>query len=402
MKPLNVGVVGLKHGLSHARIVQELLKQAEVVMLCDLNADRLKKAAEELEIAKTTTHFADLIADEDIDIICIASPDYSHGNMTLAALEAGKHLMVEVPLETRDLDLLWKIVRLAERRNLKVQMDLPDRWLPESVTMKKLISDGDIGDPYYVITEYLQDIRQQGGGVGLSVNNFRMGRGEMPQEPVSAGAATYAVDTAMWFCGEPFTEVFAYGNRKNLPMRNIDDHDVALFRTKSGTIARVQCSKAARRPYKEIIKSVWGTKGTVECTGYLPAPDDGTTVYACVTGVGAVAEPYEEKYEMKPVPLEEVLPPKGLEHMTDEQKERVGHGAVEVHSWVDLIDSIENDRLPTINVYQAFRVCASQIAVRKSKEENRPILIPQIVERHEELKPLRPLPFADVPSADYW
>jgi len=94
---------------------------------------------------------------------------------------------------------------------------------------------------------------------------------------VSAGAGIYAMDTARWFLGEQFTEVFAYGNRKNLPTRNIDDHDVALFRTASGAIARVQCSKAARRPYKEIIKSVWGTKGTVECTGYLPTPDDGAS-----------------------------------------------------------------------------------------------------------------------------
>ncbi len=87
-----------------------------------------------------------------------------------------------------------------------------------------------------------------------------MGYGVKAQESVSAGAGIYAVDTARWFLGEDFTEVFAYGNRKNLPSRNVDDHDVALFRTASGAIARVQCSKAARRPYKEITKSVWGTQ----------------------------------------------------------------------------------------------------------------------------------------------
>lgn len=397
MKTYKVGVVGLGHGVNHARIVSSYLPNAEVVMLCDLFEDRRESAAQATGCRNTTRHYADLVSNPDIDIMCIATSDYTHGAMTLAALEAGKHVMVEVPLENRDMDLLWKIVRVTERKNLKLQMDLADRWLSETVTMKDLIDQGRIGDPYYVICEYLQDIRQQGGGYLLGPYGFRMGYGAMPQEPVSAGAGTYAVDTAMWFCGEPFTEVFAYGNRKNLPMRNIDDHDVAMFRTHSGTIARVQCSKAARRPYKEIIKSVWGTKGTVECSGYLPTPDDGTSVYACLTEAGTGAEAYTGDYTMEPIPLKEVPAPPG---MTEEDAAKVGHGGVEAHSWLDLLGAIEDDRLPTLNVYQAFRVSASQVALRRSKEEHRPIAIPQIVERHEELKPLRPLPIEDVSIED--
>jgi len=308
--------------------------------------------------------------------------------------------MVETPLENRDMDLLWKIVRLTERNNLKLQLDMADRWLAESLTMKELIDQGKVGDPYYVICEYLQDIRQQCGGGLLDPHGFRMGYGEMPQEPVSAGAGIYAVDTAMWFCGEPFTEVFAYGNRKNLPMRNVDDHDVAMFRTASDTIARVQCSKATRRPYKEIIKSVWGTKGTVECSGYLPTPkEDKTSVYACLTEAGSGSEPYHGEYEMAPVPMKKQALPAG---MSEEDVASVGHEGVEVLSWLDLLASIDEDRLPMVDVYQAFRVVASAIALRQSKEERRPIAIPQIVSRHEELKPMRPLPIEDVSIKDLW
>lgn len=279
MKTYKVGVVGMGHGRSHARLVHQYLDRTECTTLCDVNPARLEKEARELGVTRTTSQYADLLADPDLDIICICSPCHIHGQMTLAALDAGKHVMVEVPLENESMDRLWKIVQLAERRHLKVQMDCPDRWIPESVRMKQLIDEGGLGEIYYVIAEYIQDMRLQ----GLINNvNFRMGYGVKAQEPISAGAGIYAIDTARWFLGGELTEVFAYGNRMNFPTRNVDDHEVALFRTHSGAIARVQCSKGAVRPYKEIVKSVWGTKGSLDSTGYYPAPSESTGLYGAL------------------------------------------------------------------------------------------------------------------------
>ena len=394
MRTYQVGVVGLAHGANHVRVIQHL-DQAECAAICDIYEERLQWVSKETGVAKATTRYADLLSDPGLDIICICTPCHIHGDMTLAALDAGKHVMVEVPMENQSTETLWKIIRMAERRNLKVQMDCADRWIPESVRMKQLIQEGKLGEIYYVICEYIQDIRQQGGGSLLDKSNFRMGYGVKAQEPVSAGAGIYALDTARWFLGEQFTEVFAYGNRKNLPTRNVDDHDVALFRTASGAIARVQCSKAARRPYKEIIKSVWGTKGTVECSGYLPTPDDGAELYACLVEDGAGAAPYSGPYEMKPIDIPPIPLPRGV---TREKAEAIGHNGVEFFSWLDLLSSIEDDRMPTINVYEAARTCAGAIAVRMSKDEHRPVAIPHITDRHEELKPLYPLPYADANS----
>jgi hypothetical protein len=79
---------------------------------------------------------------------------------------------------------------------------------------------------------------------------------------------------------------------------------------------------------------------------------------------------------------------------------RVGHGGVEFFSWLDLIRSIDEDRLSQVNVYEAARTCAAAIAVRASKDEHRPVAIPQITDRHEELKPLYPLPYASASSEE--
>ena len=394
MKSYKIGIAGLGHGKAHVHVIN-FLQQAECVAICDVNEELLAQTSQETGIKHTTRDFSDLLSNPDIDIICVCTPCHLHGQGVLAALDAGKHVMVETPMENESMERLWKIVRMSERRNLKVQMDCPDRWIPESVRMKQLIDEGKLGEIYYVICEYLQDIRQQGSGGLLNKANFRMGYGVQPQDPVSAGAGVYALDTARWFLGEQFTEVFAYGNRKNLPMRNVDDHDVALFRTASGAIARVQCSKAARRPYKEIIKSVWGTKGTVECTGYLPVPADSTGLYGCLVDADAGADRYEGPYEMMPIAVPPVPLPEGV---STEMADKVGHAGVEFFSWLDLLGSIADDRLSKINVYEAARTCAGAIAVKTSKAEHRPVAIPAIVDRHDELKPLYPLPYADATS----
>jgi len=388
MKTYRVAVVGLGHGMAHARLVSKYIEQAQCSVLCDVNPQRLESAATELQVDKTTSKYADVISDPDVDIVCINTPCHIHGRMVLAALDADKHVMVETPMENESMDRLWKIIRMAERRHLKVQMDCPDRWLPESVRMKQIIESGALGDIYYIIAEYIQDFRLQ----GLIDNvNFRPGYGVKAQEPVSAGAGIYALDTARWFAGEQFTEVFAYGNRKNMPARNVDDHDVALFRTASGTIARVQCSKLARRPYKEVFKSVWGTEGTVESTGYYPARQDSTGLYA------ALGQDASDPNAMHPVDVPPIPFPEGT---SPEMAEKIGHEGVEFHSWIDFLGSIDDDRPSQIDVYEAARTCAGAIAVSKSKEDHRPILIPRIVSRHEELKAQYPLPYASASSEE--
>jgi len=392
VKTYKVGVVGMGHGRSHARLVHRYLDRTECTVICDVNTERLAKEAAELGIGRTTTRYADLLGDPDLDIVCIASPCHVHGPMTLAALEAGKHVMVEVPMENESMDRLWKIVQMAERRHLKVQMDCPDRWIPDSVRMKRLIDDGAVGEVYYVIAEYIQDMRRQGL---INKVNFRMGYGVKAQEPISAGAGIYAVDTARWFLanrpGGEFAEVFAYGNRMNFPTRNVDDHEVALFRTQAGAVARVQCSKGAIRPYKEIFRSVWGTGGTLESTGYYPAPADSTGLY------GALGQDPSTPNAMHPLEVPPLPLPPGV---TPEMATRVGHSGVEFFSWLDLVRSIDDDVMSQINVYESARTCAAAIAVRASKDEHRPVAIPRITDRHEELRPLYPLPYASASSQD--
>jgi predicted dehydrogenase len=387
VKRYRVAVVGLGHGSAHAKITARYLAQTELVMLCDVNPDRLERWSAELGVRHTATRYADVLANPEVDIVCIATPDDSHGRMVLAALDADKHVLVENPMEADSMERISKIIQMAERRHLKVHHDCPDRWIPESRRMKELIDQGAVGDIFYVITEYIQDFRLQRGA--HTKEGFRWGMGVQAQHAVSSGAAMYAIDTAQWFLGEQFTEVYAIGNRKNWPSRNVDDHEVALFKTQSGAIARVQCSKLVKRPYKEIVKSVWGTKGCLDSNGSYPPREDTTGLW------GSLGQDPEDPNAMHPIDVPPISLPNGL---ALEVAKDVGHSGVEIHSWLDFVASIENDSLSSLNVYEAARTCAAAVAIRKSKELGIPIPIPQVMNRHEEIKPHYPLPYARASS----
>ena len=94
-----VAVVGGGIGRSH--IVEGYLPNADkfkVIAICDLDADKMTKLADEFGIERRTANFDDLLAMDDLDIIDICTPPMVHYPMIMAALRAGKHVVCEKPL----------------------------------------------------------------------------------------------------------------------------------------------------------------------------------------------------------------------------------------------------------------------------------------------------------------
>src|SRR5690606_2061606 len=98
-KTYTVAVVGAGIGRSH--ITEGDLTNPDkfrVIALCDLDAARLTRLADEFGIARRTTKFDDLLAMDDVDIIDVCTPPMVHYPMIMAGLRAGKHVICEKPL----------------------------------------------------------------------------------------------------------------------------------------------------------------------------------------------------------------------------------------------------------------------------------------------------------------
>ena len=95
---LGVGVIGCGHwGPNHIRVFCEL-DRSRVVACADLKRSRLDSVRRRFPRVRTTTDYRDLLADDEIDAVVIATPTRTHAALAREALEAGKHVLAEKPL----------------------------------------------------------------------------------------------------------------------------------------------------------------------------------------------------------------------------------------------------------------------------------------------------------------
>jgi predicted dehydrogenase len=95
-----------------------------------------------------TTEFRDLLKDSRIDAIAIATPVHTHYDLALAALGAGKHVLIEKPL-ARTAEQALHLIEEAASRNLVLMVDHTFLYTPAVQRIRQLIGDGVLGDIYY-------------------------------------------------------------------------------------------------------------------------------------------------------------------------------------------------------------------------------------------------------------
>jgi predicted dehydrogenase len=148
-EPLRVGVVGLGYwGPNLARNFAQL-PEAELTWCCDADQARRDHFAAQFPDARMTGRLDDLLCDDALDAVVIATPVPSHHALAKAALEAGKHVFVEKPLawtvaEARELE------RLAGERGRTLMVGHLLRFHPGVVKLRELIEAGELGEVLYV------------------------------------------------------------------------------------------------------------------------------------------------------------------------------------------------------------------------------------------------------------
>ena len=146
---LRIGVVGLGYwGPNLARNFSQM-PESELAWCCDADPQRHARFATQFPESRFTTELDDLLADEALEALVVATPVPSHHAIARRALEAGKHVFVEKPLawtvaEARELEAL-----VAER-GLTLMVGHLLRFHPGVVKLRQLIESGELGDVLYV------------------------------------------------------------------------------------------------------------------------------------------------------------------------------------------------------------------------------------------------------------
>lgn len=145
---IRVGVIG--YGYWGPNLVRNfmLAPGSEVTRVCDLREERLAPLQKQYPGLKTCTRASELINDADVDAVVIATPVSSHFELTLAALQAGKHVLVEKPLASTS-DHARQLVDEAAARKLILLVDHTFVYTDAVRKIRELISSGQLGQIYY-------------------------------------------------------------------------------------------------------------------------------------------------------------------------------------------------------------------------------------------------------------
>jgi predicted dehydrogenase len=364
MKKLKVGVVGLHRGLSLISAFNAY-PDTEVVAICARDVSKtgyVQKIARFYGIPRAYNTFDDIVK-SDLDIIVIATPAPLHAEMTIKALEEGKHVLCEVPMATT-LEDCEKIVRTVEKSGLKYMMGENVRWFPIIETIKKLASDGRVGEFFYAEAEYFHNI-----------------------EPMLY--ITHCSYPIMWILDDEFVEVQAYGNKKVLKDRPVRDFSVALFKTKNECIVKIGISFGVQRPYC-LYFSFYGTKGSFE---RARAEWDQDKIYFSDIPYLRDMMTFPVPFVTRTSPYEPSTPREGIwwktrhsglppplpppPHGTVPVAFTGGHGTSELFMVEDFVRAILDNRDPSITVYDSAASTVAGICALESINSNKKVSIPR-------------------------
>jgi len=134
----------------------KLLPNAKLVALCDSDENTLRRASDQTGIKATFTDYNRLLEHDGVDAVVIATPNFTHPPIAIAAAKAGKHVMSEKPLGL-NIDDVLAMVRAAEDANVRHMTAFTYRFVPAMRYMQHLISSGAIGTPYHFRAQRFQD-----------------------------------------------------------------------------------------------------------------------------------------------------------------------------------------------------------------------------------------------------
>jgi predicted dehydrogenase len=203
-KPINqlrAGVIGTGFiGPVHIEALRRL--GVQVIALSDL-PDRVEAAADKFGIPQAFGDYRELLRAPDVDVVHITTPNRFHCEMSLAALQAGKHCICEKPL-AMDTKETAKIVKLAKSTGTVFGVNYNIRFYPAVLQLRKMVGNGDLGEIIHVNGSYMQDWLYKDTDY-----NWRLLPKEGGKLRAVADIGTHWMDTVSSILGAKITSVFA-------------------------------------------------------------------------------------------------------------------------------------------------------------------------------------------------
>jgi len=145
---INIGVIG--YGYWGPNLVRNFVETpgSQVAAVCDLRPERLAQVRSRYPAIETTTDYREVLTNEHIDAITIATSVSTHFDLAMQALQAGKHVLVEKPL-TATSEQAIRLIEEANRQNRVLMVDHTFVYTGAVRKIQELVANNGLGDIYY-------------------------------------------------------------------------------------------------------------------------------------------------------------------------------------------------------------------------------------------------------------
>ena len=251
-KVLGVGIIGC--GLIGQKRAAHLGVGGNFVACADINLPRAEQLANRFG-GKAYSSWKELLAVPEIDLVVIATLHDSLAEITLAAIAAGKHVLVEKPA-ARSAAELGPVISAAQKQNIKVHVGFNHRYHRSLQKAKEIVDSGVLGELMFVRARY---------GHGARVGYDQ----EWRSDPKLSGGGElidqgpHLIDLSRWFLGD-FTETqgFAHTYYWNMP---VDDNGFMLLKTAKQQVAFLHASCTE---WKNLFSmEIYGKEGKLDLKG---------------------------------------------------------------------------------------------------------------------------------------
>ena len=280
MKKLRVGIIGVGTIAKLAHLpAYKNRKDVEVIAFADVEKERvLEEATVYAEatgqvVPAVYSSALEMLQKEELDAVSICTPNTSHVELALQALEAGVNVLLEKPMAT-ELKDAEALVEAAKKSGKILMVGMSHRYREDVAVLKRYIDNGDLGDIYYAKTRIL---RRRGTPRGWFTDKDKSGGGPLMDIGV------HAIDLTWWLLGCPKAiavngyltrgigndqldfiktwEASSSGNEEN-EIYTTEDFASAFIRLENGGVLQAEVSWALNGPEDDAVKvELFGTKG---------------------------------------------------------------------------------------------------------------------------------------------
>ncbi len=243
---INCSLLGCgSYGKVHARA----FKSDERVNFVSLWSPTRSRREENARLfgCRSAETWEEIVNDPSVDCISIATPDFTHTEYAVAALNAGKHVLLEKPMAmtTRDCK---KIIEAKDSSGKKLMINYHNRWYPAFIAGRDAISSGKIGKPVcgnFVLSDTIAWVE----------DNMKWADRSGPEWFLM----THTADLAFWMLGETPVEVFAMAEQGVLKRKGFPTRDLvkATIRMTGGAIIHFESSWILARNWRHPVNDMW-------------------------------------------------------------------------------------------------------------------------------------------------